>query len=66
MIEKLQKENVQLKDEVSSQTNSIAKNKASQSSTNLVNAAEEIRMIKEKMEEEKMMQDSMDEDIRTL
>ena len=44
----------------------MVKNKTTISMQNLDNAAEEMRMIKEKIEEEKLMQEKMDEDIRTL
>ena len=66
MIDKLQKENESLKEDLSAQTNHLVKNKTSQSQTSILNAAEQIRMLKEMIEEEKRLQDAMDEDLRTL
>ena len=53
MIEKLQKENVQLKEELAAQNQSLNKNKNTQSQKTITNVAEQIKMIREKLEEEK-------------
>lgn len=51
---------------MSASANQLNKNKMTQSSKSIVNVADEIRIIKEKLEEEKVQQGSMDEDIKTL
>ena len=53
MIEKLQKENMSLKDEMTAQNNQLVKNKTTTSQKSLVSVSDEIKMIKERLEEER-------------
>lgn len=66
MIEKLQKENEQLRNDLIAQANQLTRVKSSAAQRNLLNATEEIKKLKEKIEEEEESQIKMEEDISTL
>lgn len=59
MIDKLTSENQQLKEELIAQSNQMQRVKSSASERNLIDYAEEIKMIKEEIEMEKQKQDQM-------
>ena len=55
-----------LKEEMTAQTNQMNRNRTSQSSKNVLNSADEIKNMKERIEEEKVVQTDMDDNIKTL
>ncbi len=55
-----------MKEEVAAQTNQLSKNRASQQSKPALEVAEEIKSIKQRLEEEKDVQNEMEENIKTL
>jgi hypothetical protein len=66
MIEKLQKESMQLKEELITQSTQLARNKSASGKRNIINTADEIKRIKEQIENEKLMWIKMDSDVKTL
>ena len=55
-----------MKEEVAAQTNQLSKNRASQQSKPALEVVEEIKSIKQRLEEEKDVQNEMEENIKTL
>lgn len=66
MIEKLQRENEQLRNDLIAQANQLTRTKSSAAQRNLLTATEEIKSIQERIEEEEEEQKKMGEDIKTL
>jgi coiled-coil domain-containing protein 63/114 len=66
MIEKLQRENEQLRNDLIAQANQLTRTKSTSAQRNLLTATEEIKTIQERIEEEEEQQKKMSEDIKTL